>query len=83
MPYSEGDREAQTPVEVLRETFEKLGWTIGNNLAIEYRWGMGELRTDGVSRCGGLRGRMALVAPKKIFCTDCGYNDAPIFSLVL
>src|SRR5271169_2956944 len=43
MNYSEGDPEEQTRVVVLRETFEKLGWMVGRNLAIEYRWGIGDL----------------------------------------
>src|SRR5262245_1648872 len=42
MPYAEGDREAQARSEVLRETLERLGWTVGRNLEIEYRWGMGD-----------------------------------------
>jgi putative ABC transport system substrate-binding protein len=42
MPYSEGDREGLARVEVLRETLEKLGWTVGRNLAIEIRWGLGD-----------------------------------------
>jgi hypothetical protein len=45
MLYSESDPEAQACVEVLREALEKLGWTVGRNLAIEYRWGMGDIRS--------------------------------------
>ena len=49
MPYSEGDPEGQARVEVLRETLEKLGWTVGRNLAIEYRWGIGDFERTGAA----------------------------------
>jgi putative tryptophan/tyrosine transport system substrate-binding protein len=42
MVLSEGDPEEKARVVVLRETLEKLSWTVGRNLAIEYRWGMGD-----------------------------------------
>jgi putative ABC transport system substrate-binding protein len=43
----EGDPEEQARAVVLRQTLEKLGWTVGRNLAIEYRWGMGDFdRTE-------------------------------------
>jgi putative tryptophan/tyrosine transport system substrate-binding protein len=38
MNYSESDPEGQARAAVLRETLEKLGWTVGRNLAIDYRW---------------------------------------------
>ena len=42
MNYSESDPEGQARAAVLRETLEKLGWTVGRNLSIEYHWGMGD-----------------------------------------
>jgi ABC-type uncharacterized transport system substrate-binding protein len=42
MNFSEGDPEGQARIRVLRETLEMLGWTVGRNLAIEYRWSMGD-----------------------------------------
>ena len=43
MNYSETDPEGQVRVAVLRQALEKLGWTVGRNLVIEYRWGVGDL----------------------------------------
>jgi putative tryptophan/tyrosine transport system substrate-binding protein len=43
MNYSESDPEGQARAAVLRETLEKLGWTVGRNLAIDYRWGVVDL----------------------------------------
>jgi putative ABC transport system substrate-binding protein len=42
MNFSEGDPEGLARVKVLRETLAMLGWTVGRNLAIEYRWSMGD-----------------------------------------
>jgi putative tryptophan/tyrosine transport system substrate-binding protein len=42
MYYSESDPDAQAGAAVLRETLEKLGWTFDRNLAIDYRWSMGD-----------------------------------------
>jgi putative ABC transport system substrate-binding protein len=42
MISSECDPEGQARAVVLREALEKLGWTVGRDLAIEYRWGMGD-----------------------------------------
>jgi len=42
MNVSEADPEGQVRVAVLRQALEKLGWTVGRNLAIDYRWGMGD-----------------------------------------
>jgi putative ABC transport system substrate-binding protein len=43
MNYSETDPEGQFRVAVLRQALEKLGWTVGRNLAIDYRWSIGDL----------------------------------------
>jgi putative tryptophan/tyrosine transport system substrate-binding protein len=42
MNLSESDPEEQARAVLLRETLEKLGWMVGRNLAIEYRWAMGD-----------------------------------------
>jgi len=38
MPYPEGDAEVQVEVAAFREQLQKLGWTQGRNLLIDYRW---------------------------------------------
>ena len=43
MNVAESDPEGQARAALLRETLEKLGWTVGRNLAIDYRWGTGDL----------------------------------------
>jgi putative tryptophan/tyrosine transport system substrate-binding protein len=37
--YAQGDREAQARITAFLDTFRKLGWVEGRNVAIEYRWG--------------------------------------------
>jgi putative tryptophan/tyrosine transport system substrate-binding protein len=39
---TETDREAQARIAAFLDTFQKLGWTNGRNVAIEYRWGAGD-----------------------------------------
>jgi putative ABC transport system substrate-binding protein len=40
--YSQTDREGQARVAAFLDTFQKLGWTDGRNVRIEYRWGAGD-----------------------------------------
>jgi putative ABC transport system substrate-binding protein len=36
------DPEAQTRIGVFQQALQQLGWTIGNNVRIDYRWGAGD-----------------------------------------
>ena len=38
MAYAENDSEAQAWVAAFREGLQKLGWTEGRNIRIDYRW---------------------------------------------
>jgi putative tryptophan/tyrosine transport system substrate-binding protein len=38
MPYAESDAEAQARVAAFREGLQKLGWTEGRHVRIDYRW---------------------------------------------
>src|SRR6266550_4239065 len=38
MGYAENDREGQTFVAAFREGLQKLGWTEGRNIRIDFRW---------------------------------------------
>jgi ABC-type uncharacterized transport system substrate-binding protein len=40
--YSRTDREGQARIAAFLDTFQKLGWTDGRNVRIEYRWGAGD-----------------------------------------
>jgi putative tryptophan/tyrosine transport system substrate-binding protein len=42
MAFAESDPAGQSEVVVFRDALKKLGWTEGNNLRIELRWGSGE-----------------------------------------
>jgi putative ABC transport system substrate-binding protein len=40
--YAETDREGQARVAVFLDTFQRLGWSDGRNVRIDYRWGAGD-----------------------------------------
>ncbi len=42
MAFAESDPAGQSNVVIFRDALKKLGWTEGNNLRIEVRWGAGE-----------------------------------------
>ena len=37
--FAENDLDAQANITAFRQTLEKLGWTPGRNVRIDYRWG--------------------------------------------
>ncbi len=41
MPLSGDDPEVQARVAAFRQTLQDMGWNIGRNVRIEYRWGAG------------------------------------------
>jgi putative ABC transport system substrate-binding protein len=40
--YAQTDREGQARIAVFLDTLQKLGWSDGRNIRIEYRWGAGD-----------------------------------------
>ena len=40
MPYAESDRDGQAFIAAFREGLQKLGWTEGRNIRIDYRWAL-------------------------------------------
>jgi putative ABC transport system substrate-binding protein len=44
MPFAKDNSEAQARVTAFLQGLQKLGWTEGSNLQIEYRWGTGDLQ---------------------------------------
>jgi putative ABC transport system substrate-binding protein len=40
--YSQTDREGQATIAAFLDGFQRLGWTEGHNVRIEYRWGAGD-----------------------------------------
>ena len=43
MPEFENHPESQSRKAALQRRLQELGWTVGRNLQIDYRWGMGDL----------------------------------------
>jgi putative ABC transport system substrate-binding protein len=43
MPFVEGDPEGEPRVIALQRGLEELGWTIGRNIRIDYRWGIADV----------------------------------------
>src|SRR6516162_4469548 len=44
MPLARDNPEAQARITAFLQALQKLGWTEGRNLQIEYRWGIGDLQ---------------------------------------
>ena len=44
MPFARDDPEGQARIAAFLQALQKLGWTEGRNLQIEYRWGTGDLQ---------------------------------------
>jgi putative ABC transport system substrate-binding protein len=44
MPYAKDNPETQARITAFLQGLQKLGWTEGRNLQIEYRWGSGDLQ---------------------------------------
>jgi putative ABC transport system substrate-binding protein len=42
MLYAENDRVGESRFVVFRKELEKLGWTFGRNLTIDFHWGVGD-----------------------------------------
>jgi len=49
MASAESDREGQAYVAAFREGLQKLGWTEGRNIRIDYRWSVTDLEAMGRS----------------------------------
>ena len=43
MQFAENDVEGQLRARAFRDGLEASGWRIGTNLAIDFRWGIGNL----------------------------------------
>jgi len=41
MPYAANDPQAQTRNAAFLQALQQLGWTVGNNVQIDYRWSAG------------------------------------------
>ena len=51
MGYAQGDPDTQARINAFRQAFEQLGWKDGRNVAISYRFGVGEIdRVRGYAR---------------------------------
>jgi putative ABC transport system substrate-binding protein len=55
MPESEGDPESQARVAMFHGRLQELGWTVGRNLRIDYRWAIGDLERTRVDAAELLR----------------------------
>jgi putative ABC transport system substrate-binding protein len=48
MQYAEDDAEGQVRAKALEDSLQKLGWTMGGNLHIDYRWAGGDSGRFGI-----------------------------------
>jgi putative tryptophan/tyrosine transport system substrate-binding protein len=61
MPYAEDDPEGQASIMALKQGLEKLQWTIGRNIRIDYRWGI-----DDVEKTRAATAELLALAPDVI-----------------
>src|SRR6476660_386870 len=59
------DPDAQAQLAVFWQELRQLGWVVGRNLQIEYRWGAGD--TDRIRKGAA---ELAAIAPDVIFATS-------------
>src|SRR6516225_753314 len=43
MLYPESDPQGQLRATAFRQGLEKLGWTVGRNVQIDFQWGLGDI----------------------------------------
>jgi putative ABC transport system substrate-binding protein len=58
------DREAQTRLAAFQQGLQQLGWTVGSNLRIDYRWGAGD-----ANRIRAFAAELVTLAPDVILST--------------
>src|SRR5664279_3130986 len=63
MGYAESEPDTQARMAAFREAFEQLGWKDGRNVAITYRFGIGEL-----DRVRGYAKELVGLSPDLIVC---------------
>jgi putative tryptophan/tyrosine transport system substrate-binding protein len=61
MQYAEDDPEGQVRAKALEESLQKLGWTMGGNLHIDYRWAGGDSGRFGIHAADIMRLRKEAV----------------------
>lgn len=59
MPLAEGDEEARTLVTTFVKGLQELGWTVGRNVSIDYRWA-DDARPHAPERAGIIAQRSSL-----------------------
>jgi len=65
MPYAEGAPEGEVRVMALQQGLEQLGWTIGRNIRIDYRWG-----ADDVDKIQAATAELLTLAPDVILASS-------------
>lgn len=64
IPLAADDPEAQARLAAFRQTLQDLGWTVGRNLQIDYRWGAGDPSLNRKNAA-----ELVALAPDVIFAT--------------
>src|SRR5512133_161458 len=59
--YSQTDREGQARIAAFLDTLQKLGWTDGRNVRIEYRWIAGDVDREKASAAELIRSTPDLI----------------------
>jgi putative ABC transport system substrate-binding protein len=63
-PLAQGDPEGQARDVAFRQGLEKLGWTVGGNVRIDYRWGI-----DNIEKANAATEELLATAPDVILAS--------------
>src|SRR5262249_51223993 len=59
--YSQTDREGQARIAAFLDTLQRLGWTDGRNVRIEYRWSAGDADREKASAAELVRSKLDVI----------------------
>ena len=70
---TESDPEGQARVAALRQDLQRLGWTEGRNIRIDYRWGVGD-----PDRARAYAAELVALAPPRRSASKCRCSSSSL-----
>ena len=72
MPYAANDPQAQARNAAFLQGLQQLGWTVGHNVEIEYRWSGGNI--DDTRQVPSQRGGASLGCSRQLLANDVSFD---------